>query len=52
MTFEDRYEDFDTTPIRCVECGGYASPDEGEFVYTPGGPVCGNCAHPERIEAA
>jgi hypothetical protein len=38
----------DDSPIRCVSCGGYYSPDDGDFVITVGGPLCRHCSEPSE----
>lgn len=41
-------------PWRCCECGGWNYPDDGGFIRTARGPLCGICADPDhgRREAA
>ena len=39
----ETHEDFEDLPVRCSKCGLYSSPDDGDVVATPHGPLCGVC---------
>jgi hypothetical protein len=48
----DRHDDFNEELWRCTECGGWNSPDDGDFIATPRGPLCANCSGRSEGEAA
>lgn len=49
---DETHEDWDDSPVRCIECGLYSSPDDGDYVATSRGSVCIHCAGRSGAEAA